>query len=214
MPLVVESRYFRAKELQKIWSESKKTDETWDRTVIRNTFSVTNRGLTVVIYETDGKIEWGWLPSFHGLSHALSTLGASDAWGLEQESNALKTLAELVQHRQFKQYLLTGSFLETSRRSGLTYMFRKLRPTVVLDARTGRSKYNVGDLESQQRTKDDSTILCTLCMHPIAYYEGSWAGAMCPTDDVIAALMLMRADEQMLWRRSNQHSPASPQSGL
>jgi hypothetical protein len=48
--------------------------------------------------------------------------------------------------------------------------------------------------------RNTTHVRCTLCMHPIAYYEDSWAGAMCPTDDVIAALMMMRGDEPMFWR--------------
>jgi hypothetical protein len=47
-----------------------------------------------------------------------------------------------------------------------------------------------------------------------AYYAGSWGGAMCPTDDVIAHLTLMRGDEPMFWRRSNQHHPKRHESGL
>ena len=57
-------------------------------------------------------------------------------------------------------------------------------------------------------------ILACLCLHPIAYYADSWAGAMCPTDDVIAHLMLMRGDEPMFWRRSNQHAPTRPEAAL
>lgn len=57
-------------------------------------------------------------------------------------------------------------------------------------------------------------ILCCLCMRPIAYYADSWAGAMCPTDDVIAHLALMRGDEAMFWRRCNQHPPYRPEAGL
>ena len=94
-----------------------------------------------------------------------------------------------------KQYLLTGMFLETSKRSGVHYLFRRLRPTVAI---------------SPSSTK----ILCTLCLHPIGYYAESWAGAMCPTDDVVAHLMLMRADEPMFWRRANQHAPWRPEAGL
>jgi hypothetical protein len=108
----------------------------------------------------------------------------------------------MIRHRQMKQYVLTGMFMETSRRSGLAYIFRRLKPTVVL-APSDRS--------------DDSKplrILACLCMHPIAYYAGSWAGGMCPTDDVIAHLSLMRGDEHMLWRRSNQHPPYLPEAGL
>lgn len=94
---------------------------------------------------------------------------------------------------------MTGMFGEFSPRSKLTYIFRRLRPTVVLDTRS--------DPESVR-------VRCCLCMHPIAYYEDTFAGAMTPTDDVIAHLMLMRGDEPMLWRRSNQHPAWHPNAGL
>jgi hypothetical protein len=156
---------------------------------------------TVVIWEEAEKILHGvLLAKERQFSLELRTLGCSDVWGIEQEHNALKLLGSLVSHRQFKQYLLTGMFLETSQRSGLTYVFRKLRPTLAVDAR--------------DKTSDTTRILCALCMHPIAYYEGSWAGAMCPTDDVIAHLSLMRGDEHMFWKRCNQHPANRPEAGL
>jgi hypothetical protein len=94
--------------------------------------------------------------------------------------------------------MLTGMFVERSRRSGISYVFRKLRPTLALKA-----------------GKDDRMgLLAALCMHPIGYYDGSWAGAMCPTDDVIAHLMLMRGDEHMFWRRANQHPAWSQEAGI
>jgi hypothetical protein len=37
---------------------------------------------------------------------------------------------------------------------------------------------------------------------------------MCPTDDVIAHLQLMRGDERMFWKRSNQHPSWRPEAGL
>lgn len=40
------------------------------------------------------------------------------------------------------------------------------------------------------------------------------AGAMCPTDDVIAHLMLMRGDEVDFWHRSNQHPAHRHEAGL
>ncbi len=161
----------------------------------------TIRGRTGLRYaitrEASGKYTcWPILGSSHKADALINTIGASDAWGIEQEQVALKTLAELVSHRKFKQYLLTGMFLESSKKSGIQYIFRKLHPTVALSR------------------SEPIKILCTLCMHPIAYYEGSWAGAMCPTDDVIAHLMLMRGDERRFWARSNQHPPSDPGSGL
>ncbi len=158
------------------------------------------RCLIYIIERPDGKVYHLKAPHVHGLGYALGTMMASVAWGIEQEHNALNLLGTLIKHHAFKSYLLTGAFLETSKRSGLTYMFRKLRPTVVIDSRGG------GDSEAR--------CLVCLCQHPVGYYQGTWAGALCPTDDVIAHLMLMRGDEVMFWRRSNQHHPSMPEAGL
>ena len=193
-PLVIEPRYPRAAHLMKIG----RVEEKGSSEKLRNVFYSNHLHSDVVIYEDGGKVKWGVKPAFHSGAIQLQTLGASLAWGLEQEANALTLLAQLVRHHQFKQYLLTGTFLELSKRSGVMYAFRKLRPTIALSMRNG----------------NEPSILCTLCMHPIAYYEGSWAGAMCPTDDVIAHLMLMRGDERMFWRRSNQHPSHRPEAGL
>lgn len=133
----------------------------------------------------------------------LRTGCASDVWGLRQETQAMTRLAELVSDRQFRLYVLTGTFVETSRRSGVSYVFRRLRPTIAVreftDPVTGRT---------------GKQMLSALCLHPIAYYEQTFAGSMVPTDDVIAHLMLMRGDEPMFWRRANQHSLSSVESGL
>lgn len=166
---------------------------------LRNQFWSSHHRRYVVIYEKDGKV-------LHGLtaegpqqvSKMIHTLGASDAWGIEQEKNAVDTLGSLLRHRQFKQYLLTGMFLERSTRSGVHYLFRRLRPTVAI---------------TENGTRGLRT-LCALCLHPIGYYAESWAGAMTPTDDVIAHLMLMRGDEHMFWRRANQHPAWDPNAGI
>lgn len=127
----------------------------------------------------------------------LRTMGCSCVWGLEQESTALKLLSTLVEPHKMELYLLTGQFLETSRRSGVTYLFRKLRPTVAM-----------------KEIKGSMSILACLCLHPIGYYNESWAGAMCPTDDVIAHLMLMRGDEHRYWKDANQIPAGRPTSGI
>ncbi len=166
----------------------------------RNTFwSWKWRADVAILERPDGRITYGLIPAVHGLGYAMETMRSADAWSLETEERALATLKTLTSNRQYHQYMLTGMFLEKSRRSGHHYIFRKLRPTVVL-----RHPGEDGNLD----------ILCTLCLHPIAYYSGSWAGAMCPTDDVLAHLMLMRGDEPMFWRRANQHAAYRPESGL
>lgn len=192
--LVFEPSYAFAKAIG--GEKEKPTDDDGYR--FRNSFwSVARRSMIVVMDDPTGKVDWGLIPGVHHLDLDLRTLGCADAWGIEQESAAVHALATLVSHRQFKHYMLTGSFLETSERSGVTYFFRRLKPTVALSGRTGEMR-----------------ILCALCLHPIAYYAGSWAGAMTPTDDVMAHLMLMRGDERMFWRRANQHASYLPEAGL
>lgn len=167
--------------------------------VVRNVIHSTRYRCDVAVYEReDGKVACQPLVgSGNAATTLMHTIGASFAWGIEQESNAVHLLATLVRHHTFKQYMLTGMFLESSTRSGVTYLFRRLRPTVAMKEKRGRM-----------------CILAALCMHPIGYYAESWGGAMCPTDDVIAHLMLMRGDEHMYWRRCNQHPAWSHLAGL
>ena len=169
---------------------------------VRNVWWSSRLHAEIYIYEDHGKLcHLVARKAPHNFSREIQGFGCMDVWGLEQEQNALKLLGTLVRHRQLKQYILTGGFLETSKRSGLTYYFRRLRPTVVLDAK-------------DQTSNKPTRILCTLCMHPIGYYDDTWAGAMCPSDEVVAHLILMRGDEHMYWRRANQHSPERPEAGL
>lgn len=166
----------------------------------RNTFWSFNRKAWVLVYQgKDGKVR-------HCLDHGydrgmrlFESMFCSSAWGIEQESRAVNMLGNLLNHHHFKSYLLTGMFMETSKRTGLCYIFRRLRPTVVLDM-----KHPDGDVR----------IKCALCMHPVGYYARTWAGVMCPTDEVIAHLTMMRGDEPMYWRRANQHPPWSPLAGI
>lgn len=167
---------------------------------IRNVFFSARRRANVIVYdgEKGARCFVDMQPAQSQVALILNTLAAADAWGINQERNAVDTLGEMLRHRQFKQYLLTGSFMEQSPRSGLHYVFRRLRPTIVIT------------------THRDNTprVMCTLCLHPIGYYENSWAGVMTPTDEVVAHLTLMRHDEHLFWRRANQHHPIARQSGI
>lgn len=133
---------------------------------------------------------------------------AMEAWSLETELTAIDKLAELVSEHMYKAYILTGAFLETSKRSGITYLFRRLKPTVAMTPHGSRRDYFYG------RENDNMTILATLCAHMIGYYSKTFCGVMVPTDEVIAHLLLMRGDEHMFWRRANQHAAWEPESGL
>lgn len=194
--LVIAPQYTFAKALGDI---NKTSNEPLDFKVRASFWSSLRSCLVVICEESDGRITHGIIPGIHGLDKQLRTLGCSDAWGMEQETTALETLRGLISERQFRQYMLTGSFIETSKRSKIIYMFRKLRPTVAIQA---------------DHKTDKTHVMCCLCMHPIAHYEDSWAGAMCPSDDVIAHVMMMRGDEALYWRRSTQHQAYRPEAGL
>ncbi len=197
--LVIEPTYPKAKELMEIGAPTPEETDHSDKRV-RNIFHSAFKGRDVVIWDDlkTGRVDWGTVGHVNHIGQELKTLGCADAWGIEQEHHAVQLLGTLVRHRAMKQYLLTGMFLESSKRSGVMYLFRKLRPTLALS----------------MRGNDESKVLAALCMHPIGYYAGSWAGAMCPTDDVVAHLMLMRGDEHMFWRRCNQHPAWRPEAGL
>lgn len=199
--LVIEPHFPRAAELSNLFAPPDPEPSTdlisLDGAKIRNRFWSAHKRAWVVIFEKDGKVDWGLDRGPHAVARLFDTIDCSSAWGLEQEAKAVQTLGTLLRHHPFKAYLLTGMFIETSKRTGLSYVFRRLRPTIVLDAK--------GDVLK---------VRCCLCMHPIGYYEGTWAGAMTPTDDVIAHLMMMRGDEPMFWRRANQHPAWVPEAGL
>ena len=128
----------------------------------------------------------------------LNTLGASRNWSLAAEIAAQERLQELISPYQFKLYVLTGGFLESSKRSKVMYWFRRGLPTVALGPGLG----------------EEAKPLCALCLHPIAHYEDSHAGAMVPSDDVLAHLLMMRCSEQLLWRKANQHPIWESRSGI
>jgi hypothetical protein len=142
--------------------------------------------------------------SMERLTYWLTTLGATDAWDLEAERRAQLKLVGLLSERQWRMYELVGCFLETSKRSGLMYLFRKNRPTVVLTPRW----------PWWGRKGDTMRCLAVLCLHPVGYYRRTWGGCMVPTDDVIAHLLLMRGDEARYWKQAVQHESWQAEAGL
>lgn len=197
--LIVEPSYPYAEAMNRIGAE-KPDEEPKDRGWrVRNVFWSTRHRCDVVIFqEADGKVTRAYMPR-RSLDLEMRTMSCSEAWGVEQEQRALQLLGTMLSHLMFKRYLLTGMFMETSKRSGVTYIFRRLRPTVAL---------------MSNPEKGIVKILCALCQHPIGLYADSFAGAMCGSDDVVAHLAMMRGDERMYWARSSQHPPYRPEAGL
>lgn len=173
----------------------------------RNSWWCAPRRTTVhVIEEPDGRISAGYRPfqvelaALFNFDRMMKTIESGlYAWDFAAELTAMETLAGLVTKPQFESYILHGLFFEKSKRSQAAYIFRRLRPTIVL-------------LPQQDAEKMRPTT--ALCLHPLAYYDGTFAGGMVPTDDVIAHLMLMRGDEHLFWRRANQHPIDRPEAGL
>ena len=149
----------------------------------------------------DRKVNLAEILAWERWSHTMNTLAvaAQECWSIDAEFRAMTKLKEMTTDQAFKCYVLSGTFLETSQRSNIIYLFRKLRPTIAMRPAQGRG--NV-------------VPIATLCLHPIGYYDKSWAGALVPTDDVIAHLTLMRGDEHGFWKKANQHPMGSASAGL
>lgn len=201
--IVIEPRYPQADLLMKI-GQPEKEDVEDPNVRVRNIFWSTRYRCDIYVYEENGRVKKVPVPRRNPIDRLINTMDVSHAWGIEQEGRAVQTLGELIgKHHIFKMYLLTGLFVETGK-SGVIYIFRRLRPTIAIRPTAGAFK----------GPGNGFTFLAALCMHPIGYYQESWGGAMCPTDDVIAHLTMMRADEHLYWRRCNQHTMTQPESGI
>lgn len=132
----------------------------------------------------------------------IDSVKASGAWSLRAELKAMEKLKSFIDEEQYRQYVLTGSFMERSKRTGLCYLFRKGKPTVCV-------RYSQRDDEFVQ-----TRFLGALCLHPIGYYQGTWAGVLVPTDDIIAHLLMMRSDEYLYWKKANVHPMHEIQAGI
>jgi len=114
------------------------------------------------------------------------------------EVKAMQRLACYVSDPQYTTYVLNGNFIETSKRSGIKYLFRKGAPTLAL----------------KPDGEESMKCIAALCLHPLGYYEGTSAGCMTPSDEVIAHLVMMRGDEHFFWRKANQHRSWDARSGV
>ena len=202
--LVIEPKYRAATFLNNLHKPDHEDDE--GITVINQWFDIAKKGEVFIWQEADGSRHHTILPAIHHIAQDLDTINCTQAWSLAAEMTAMDTLRGLITEHLFKMYFMAGMFLETSKKSNLTYIFRRLRPTVACSARANQVFHKSRDTSMR--------ILACLCLHPIGYYKGTWAGAMCPTDDVIAHLLMMRADEPLFWKRTNHIPPWSPAAGL
>lgn len=188
-----------------------KTDDV-GAVLVRNTWWSTVRQARVYLYETEaepGRVRIAYdrreRSGGRRATFMLSTIGVSTGWDIRAEERAMGKLQRMIAPHLFDMYRLTGCFLESSARSNVHYVLRRCRPTVAM-VPWDRTDPSADDLPMR--------TLTVLCMHPIGYYTDTFAGAMVPTDDVIAYLLMIRADEHLLWRRAYHHHPEEPEAGL
>ncbi len=179
------------------------TEDVDETTQIRNEWYSYRDGKPLTIWQDSKGFHFAYGGRVNTGRMLLETLGAARAWDFEAELRAIETLRHHVTDWAWRAYFLTGTFLETSPRSHVVYMFRRLRPTLAITFRPDRNGRDIG-----------ARILCGLCAHPVGYYDGTWAGALVPTDDVLAHLLLMRSDEHLFWRQCNQHPAWTPEAGI
>lgn len=122
------------------------------------------------------------------------------AHSIQAERNAHKLLRKHISKQQWLDYFISGMFWEVSN-SGKLYIFRRGFPTIACDLSRLDEKYIV-------------TPVHTLCMHAGVYTIGTFAGGMCPTDDVITHLLMMRTDEENYIASCTLHKFDEPQSGV
>ena len=142
-------------------------------------------------------------PEYHAGGRLRKILAEFDVRQLTQQSveaeeKALKSLRSKINENQYRLYFLCGSFIERSLRSDIHYIFRKGKPTLALSF----------------HGNEGGKCIAALCMHPMGYYQYTHVGLMCPTDEVIAALLMMRGDERKFWSKSGQWHASDPRSGI
>jgi hypothetical protein len=135
------------------------------------------------------------------LSLLLDTLEANEfAHSVTAERKAQRLLRHHVSRKQYQAYIISGMFYETSS-SGKFYLFRRGFPTILC---------NIID----EKIPKKITPVAALCGHAVLYTNGTFAGGLCPTDDIIHHVLLMRADEEAFLKACNWHDFEKPMSGL
>lgn len=169
-----------------------------EKRVTRNTWYSSRLGQYIHIVEQGGKFHLEYSSgSFASdrITYLLATMATARIYDIRAERRAMEKLRELIGDARADMYETVGGFAEDSKRSPCTYIFRRAKPTLAFGNGVRR-------------------VLCALCMHPLGYYQGTHSGAMVPTDDVIAHLLMMRGDEHRLWRSANQHPVWLAEAGI
>jgi hypothetical protein len=159
------------------------------------------RHVVVMHHHGKAKVEYVDRPRARLDMFMDSMMCAAGAVSLEAELRAMCSLFQRINGNQRECYILTGAFPETSDRSHVTYILRKGLPTIALRC----EKVEGGEKRH---------FLAALCSHPLAWYSGTHIGAYPPSDEVLANLLSIRADEHAFWKRAGQHKLGDPEAGI
>lgn len=190
-PLSKIAAIHRTEHAQRLLEKNVSVKNSWD-TKDNRTVSVINTNM--------GPVAWYEFTEGDRLRKFMTTLTMrmDSQISAESEMKALELLKTKINESQYRCYILNGAFPEQSKKSDLHYMFRKGHPTLALSWH--------GEFEGK--------VLAALCLHPYGWYPYSFAGVMCPTDEVICQLLMMRADEHKFWAKSGQWQVTDIRSGV
>ena len=169
---------------------------------VRNSWSTLGDKTVCVVNTEKGPM---YLPEYHAgtrlrmFMNGLSIRMASYL-NTEAEISAMLSLKEKLKPQQWRCYVLNGAFIERSKRSDIYYFFRKGFPTLAVSFHGTNA--------------DGGKVLAALCLHPMGYWPGTFAGVMTPTDEVITHLLLMRTNERKYWAKCGQWNASDLRSGL
>lgn len=169
---------------------------------VMNSWEVIGDRSIAILEDADGNV--GMITDHHAGRRLRKNVGGQLMRAMlpnltaEAELKAMDCLKQKLTHNQWTSYVLNGSFPEESKKSGLHYIFRKGLPTLVLS----------------YHGTSGGRVIAALCMHPFGYYAGTHVGSMVPSDEVIAHLLMMRADEHKYWGKSGQWEASDPRSGI
>lgn len=135
--------------------------------------------------------------------YVKSLLCQAGAVDVMAEIKALAALTKRITKTQWECYMLGNAFPETSSRSGVTYIFRKGRPTIAMRC-----------VRRPDGSGEDRHFLAALCSHPLGWYSSTHVGCYPPTDEVVANLLQMRADEHCFWKKSIQYGLQQVEAGI
>jgi hypothetical protein len=168
---------------------------------VRNSWTTLGDQTVCVVDTTEGPMAWPRPHAGERLRKFMETTltRAASAASAEAEMKAMESLKKRLGVGPWASYVLNGAFGEASERSGIHYIFRKGLPVLAVSFRT---------------PNQGGRVLAALCLHPMGYFRGTFAGVMTPTDEVIAQLLMMRANEHKFWAKSGQWPVTDSRSGV